>query len=87
MVFAATFWLSLAVMVTFPLAGPSATLSDQLQVPFVLFWATVPTLAVIVTVALPCESENVPVFETVPPSLALTAAALAWTTGGVFGFT
>ena len=74
---------SVAVMVTVTgPAGPSGAPIDQLHVPKVSFWVTVPASAEMVTVLLPCGSENVPVLVASVPSLVVTAALSAATTGG-----
>ena len=89
-VLAAAFWSSVTVIVTVTgPSGPSPASADQLQVPLGSLEsvpnATPSTVAVRVeTVLFPCGSENVPVFETVPPSLTLTSGVLAATTGGAF---
>ena len=73
--------VAVIVTVTGP-KGPSGAPIDQLQVPKVSFRVTVPTSAAMVTVPLPCGSENVPVLVASPPSSAVTTPSSAATTGG-----
>src|SRR5262245_57008219 len=79
--------LSVAVMVTVVEAlGPSAGVYDQLQVPSVLFWVTVPTEAVSVTVPRPSASSKVPLLAAVELSVTITVAWLLAIVGGGLGW-
>src|SRR5438876_1227829 len=77
---------SLAVPVTvWDWLGPSVVPNDQLQVPlFVPVFVTAPTDAVIVTLSPESESEYVPVFVAVAPSLTVRDALSAATVGAEF---
>src|SRR2546427_250503 len=77
---------SLAVIVTVcDWLGPSVVPNDQLQVPlFVPVFVTAPTDAVIVTLSPESESEYVPVFVAVAPSLTVRDALSAATVGAEF---